>query len=642
MDLLFVHTYILNHISVSACPPVRQVTPTKPPSPKRRDVRPTPPRPGTSRRAGPQGPPQPGPSSGSRQAPPPGQTEAQRKAAYRASQTEEQRQERLRKNRERMAATRANESQSQREQRLAGQRQRQANTRANETEIQQQQRREADRVRHVAQRADMDETQQQQRRDQEAARHRAAFLKAPMFKGAFTYDPKLEYHKHKLVDIGQINAVICKKCHAQKFKGETAGMCCSNGKVMIDHPKSPPEPLKTLLNATTTRAKDFRKNLRAYNSAFQMTSIGAKEMREPGFMPTYRVQGQMHHSIGSLLPLPNEQAKFLQLYFVGSAEADLRYTLHPKTKIDVILDLQEMLHQVNPYVKDFKYLLDHPPPPNVKIIIDANKRPEGVHRGRLNAPAVKEVAAIIAGGDFDGKRDIILQTRDARLKRICETHRSYDALQYPLLLPYGDDGYNIDIKQVDPETKQQLEKTVSCRKFYAYHLMIRDPINHLHKAGDLFLQYIVDMYVKMESERLLYIKLHQKELRVDNYIHLRDGINNDVGQEGLGQLVILPSSFTGSPRYMHERTQDCMRYVQVYGKPHFFITFTCNPKWPEIQSNLLPGQTAVDRHDLVARVFRQKVIKMMELLRWSQVFGPLQAFMYTVEWQKRGEIETFN
>ena len=77
-DLLFVHTYILNNISVSARPPVRQVTPPKPPSPKRHDVRPTPPRPrpGTSREAGPQGPPRPGPSSGSRQETTPPRTEA--------------------------------------------------------------------------------------------------------------------------------------------------------------------------------------------------------------------------------------------------------------------------------------------------------------------------------------------------------------------------------------------------------------------------------------------------------------------------------------------------------------------------------------------------------------------------------------
>ena len=168
--------------------------------------------------------------------------------------------------------------------------------------------------------------------------------------------------------------------------------------------------------------------------------------------------------------------------------------------------------------------------------------------------------------------------------------------------------------------------------------MIRDPVSHLHKAGELFLQYIVDMYVKAESERLLYIKLHQKELRADKYIHLCDGINNDVGQEGLGQLVILPSSFTGSPRYMHERTQDALRYVQVFGRPTFFITFTCNPKWPEIQSILLSGQTAVERHDLVARVFRQKVIKLKDLLIKSQLYGPVQAYMYTIEWQKRGKI----
>ncbi|MEM7262976.1 MAG: UTP--glucose-1-phosphate uridylyltransferase, partial [Planctomycetota bacterium] len=32
------------------------------------------------------------------------------------------------------------------------------------------------------------------------------------------------------------------------------------------------------------------------------------------------------------------------------------------------------------------------------------------------------------------------------------------------------------------------------------------------------------------------------------------------------------------------------------------ITFTCKPKWSEITENILPGQTAADRPDLVARV----------------------------------------
>ncbi|CAE1250270.1 unnamed protein product [Acanthosepion pharaonis] len=43
-------------------------------------------------------------------------------------------------------------------------------------------------------------------------------------------------------------------------------------------------------------------------------------------------------------------------------------------------------------------------------------------------------------------------------------------------------------------------------------------------------------------------------------------------------MCILPATFTGSPRYMHARTQDAMIYVRKYGRPDLFVTFTCNPK----------------------------------------------------------------
>ena len=72
------------------------------------------------------------------------------------------------------------------------------------------------------------------------------------------------------------------------------------------------------------------------------------------------------------------------------------------------------------------------------------------------------------------------------------------------------------------------------------------------------------------------------------------GVNNDIAATELGQLCILPSSFTGSPRYMHERTQDAMTYLRNYGRPDLFITFTCNAKWNEIQAELFPGQLYTD------------------------------------------------
>ena len=92
---------------------------------------------------------------------------------------------------------------------------------------------------------------------------------------------------------------------------------------------------------------------------------------------------------------------------------------------------------------------------------------------------------------------------------------------------------------------------------------------------------------------------------------------------------------------MHERTQDAMTYVRCHGRPDLFITFTCNPKWPEIDTQLMPGQKSQDRHDLLARVFRRKVVVLMELIVKGCIFGKTRCYMYTIEWQKRGLPHTY-
>ncbi|CAE1318267.1 unnamed protein product [Acanthosepion pharaonis] len=87
---------------------------------------------------------------------------------------------------------------------------------------------------------------------------------------------------------------------------------------------------------------------------------------------------------------------------------------------------------------------------------------------------------------------------------------------------------------------------------------------------------------------------------------------------------------------MHEMTQDAMTYVRHCGRPDLFITFTCNPKWVEITRELFPGQQYSHRPDLIARVFRLQLRKLMDLILKGQVFGRAKCHMYTVEWQKRG------
>lgn len=79
---------------------------------------------------------------------------------------------------------------------------------------------------------------------------------------------------------------------------------------------------------------------------------------------------------------------------------------------------------------------------------------------------------VIAGQQFD-KRDIALHSRDNNLQKILELHRSYDSLQYPLMLCRGEDGYSINVSQVDPISDGSLRKTVSCMNYYFHRIMTR-------------------------------------------------------------------------------------------------------------------------------------------------------------------------
>lgn len=142
-------------------------------------------------------------------------------------------------------------------------------------------------------------------------------------KAAFQYDPTMKYNEHKSILIGKMDEV-CAHCNSLKFKIETNNICCSNGKVKLPTLLPPPKPLLTYLSGTTEDSKHFLENIRRYNSCFQMTSFGATKIaNEAGFMPTFKVQGQIYHLAGSLLPLPDSDAKFMQIYFMGDENAEL-------------------------------------------------------------------------------------------------------------------------------------------------------------------------------------------------------------------------------------------------------------------------------------------------------------------------------
>lgn len=176
---------------------------------------------------------------------------------------------------------------------------------------------------------------------------------------AFHYEPTLDYINFPQIVIGKMDKK-CNFCGALKFEEETPGMCCSNGKVKLPNYDEMPDPLKSLLNGDHPRSKEFLTLLRKYNSSFQMTSFGtsATMQKTQGFISTFKIQGQLYHKSGSLLPLPNEEAKFLQIYFMGDeeAEAQRRCSIIPGGNKNLMDSLQKMLHEHNHYVRTFKYV----------------------------------------------------------------------------------------------------------------------------------------------------------------------------------------------------------------------------------------------------------------------------------------------
>jgi len=94
-------------------------------------------------------------------------------------------------------------------------------------------------------------------------------------------------------------------------------MCCSHGRVKIaDYPKIP-DTLYDLFYKNDKRSKFFMENIRSFNSMFAFTSMGGNidtTMNKGKAPPTFVLNGENYHQIGSLLPMPGKPPKFAQLY----------------------------------------------------------------------------------------------------------------------------------------------------------------------------------------------------------------------------------------------------------------------------------------------------------------------------------------
>ncbi|XP_020252361.1 uncharacterized protein LOC109829733 [Asparagus officinalis] len=244
-----------------------------------------------------------------------------------------------------------------------------------------------------------------------------------------------------------------------------------------------------------------------------------------------------------------------------------------------------------------------------------------------NTPTSNEVAAIWIEGNNSNipfEREIVIHEHSGQRHYVKHYYGCYDPLQYPLLFPKG--------------VTMPKQSHVSCREYYSYKLQIRESEPSVFLlVGRLLQQFVVDMYIKLETTRLDYFRNKQSEIRAEVYQGIMDSLTTgETRGDQVGQRVILPASFIGGPRDMRRRYMDAMALVQRFGKPDIFITMTCNPDWKEIKDKLLMGQVAQDRPDLTSCVFHSKLEDLKDQLFKKNVFGRVGAHVYVIEFQKRG------
>ena len=300
----------------------------------------------------------------------------------------------------------------------------------------------------------------------------------------------------------------------------------------------------------------------------------------------------------------------------------------------ILQNLQDMLGAVNPYIQIFRQtrdIIQISETPDVSMVIHGDCT-KNLHRYEVSTSS--DIAVLMIGNGCDielSNRDILLRQREGGINKISELHPSYDPLHYVLLFPRGDDGWHADIPLMGSGTR----KRVIQMQFYSYKLQVRNG-DWIQSAGRLYQQYIVDQYAKIEQNRLNYLRQNQSTLRTEYYQGVVDSIHGGDNSNDIEHCIILPSSFSGGSRQMYQLYQDAIAIVHHFGKPDLFITFTCNPKWPEITRELLPYQIAADKPDLTARVFHIKLREMMKDLCEKHWLGKVIAYVYIIEFQKRG------
>jgi hypothetical protein len=392
----------------------------------------------------------------------------------------------------------------------------------------------------------------------------------------------------------------CSVCHSWLLSVEDDGWCCRDGKYKRERLPSYPEPFSSELQRDPERYSALSRRL---NSLFAFTAIGTTGEFLPLPAPSnVVVTGRTYHRILHL-----DSGEHSLRWFLYDEQARSAAASRQHIPAGMLMATRNMMEHESEYLRQIR-----------RAITMASDGPLAV---QLDQPvAGGEVAAIIDAQNLQTispRKVVFFRNVDRQPTFISIFSHMYEPLQYPLLFPRGTPGWSPD----NPNELTQIQ-------WYRWYFIAEERFLEL---GRLACEYAVDMYSRVEEERLNYLRrgrLDQVRGVVQDGREGRDDYHRG-NVEGM-----LPASFLGSRAWSSQQVSDALALCRQYGKPSFFITMTTNPNWPEIKMQLKKGQTAADVPAIVCRVFHKKVKVLVEFIR--QHFGKILYEVRVVEFQKRG------
>lgn len=338
------------------------------------------------------------------------------------------------------------------------------------------------------------------------------------------------------------------------------------------------------MERTDPNWRNFHDHIRNYNASVRFVSLNVNVHSFGGGGPyAFKIQGSVYTAFNqALMPNDDEPPTYGQLFVVDTITAvnhRMNNAHNEGTVRDVFTKVDEVLRRVNPFVEAYKMMKEvieqqrseleqrernlgsrRPvPEPEVRLVFGPRSQQDPQ---TYNTATRNEVAAIFAT-DADGQIPeayITVHERGREVRRIPYVDPFLEPMAFPLLMPHGTLGFTSGIPLLRPTGGRT---DVSRREYACWRMAIRHgKFNPLHRAGKLFQVWAVMTFVFMEGDKLNWIRTHQDTLRADAYDVQAFLQAAAVEQNAnVGQAIILPASFPGSPRYWRQnfegRSEGC-------------------------------------------------------------------------------------